>query len=344
MRRAVCFFLAVSCCLAPVRGLAASKPVTEATAKDKIAAAAAYRKAMAAFDKDKLEDALKGFQDSYAIVQSPNSHFMIARTLARLGRNVEAYDELNATIAEADGLGEKYADTVHAAYSKLDEVKPRIALVTVTLANAPKGTVITVADARLDEKQLGKPVAVLPGETVVTATAPGQPKRTEKTTIAAGATGEVHFDLSTPAPDQPPPPHIYHVPYFVEVEAEVVGETMPPPYPASRGAGPGVRAAFPVVPTGFLGTQDNFALSTGIDWIASSSDPHFIVPFGLEWNVWLTDDLSLRAEPGLAVLFGSGTRVVPSLYAGARYRIWKQLYVQARAGIPVVGIGLSLFL
>ena len=343
MRLAVCFLLSLSCWLLQARGLAASKSVTEATSAEKSAAAATYRKAMVLFDKNRLEDALKGFQDSYGIVRSPNSHFMIARTLARLGRNVEAYDELNATIEEADDLGDKYAQTVHAAYAKLDEVKPRVAFVTVTLANAPKGTQVVVGDEPIDEKRLGKPVAVLPGETVVTVTAPGQTKRAEKVTVATGASADVRFDLSTPAPGEKPKPHVYHVPYKVEIEAEFAGETVGPPH-ASRGAGPGARASFPVVPTGVLGTQDNFALSTGIDWIATSSDPHFVVPFELQWNVWMTDDLSFRLEPGAAVVFGAGTRVVPSLYAGARFRIWKQLYVQGRAGIPVCAIGLSLFL
>jgi hypothetical protein len=334
----------VACCLAPVHGFAASKSVDEATAAEKNAAAQAYRKAMAEFDKNQLEQALKGFQDSYGIVRSPNSHFMIARTLARLGRNVEAYNELNATITEADGLGPKYEETVHAAYSKLDEIKPRISFVVVNVANAPKGTVVAAGDEPVNEKQLGKPVAVLPGETAVTATAPGQTKRTQKVTVAPGATGEVRFDMSTPPPEAKPPEHVYHAPYFVELEGQVVGETLAPPYPATRGAGLGARASFPVVPTGVLGTRDNFALSSGIDWIATSTDPHFIVPFEVQWNFWLIDDLSIRLEPGAAILFGAGTRVVPSLYAGVRYRLWKQLYVHARAGVPLAAIGLSLFM
>jgi hypothetical protein len=299
---------------------------------------------MVAFDKNDLEQALKGFQDSYGIVRSPNSHFMVARTLARLGRNVEAYNELNATIAEADGLGDKYEDTVHAAYAKLDEIKPRISFVVVTVANAPKGTRVAAGDEPIDEKKLGKPVAVLPGETVITAIVPGQPKRTQKVTIEPGATGEARIDLSTPPPDAKPPAHVYHAPYVVEIEGQVIGETLAPPNPASRGAGLGGRASFPILPTGFLGTRDNFALSTGIDWVATSTDPHFIVPFELQWNFWITDDLSIRLEPGAAVLFGAGNRVVPSLYGGARYRIWKQLYVHARAGVPLAAIGLSLFL
>ena len=79
----------------------ASKEVAAATPAEKSEASNLYAAAMADFEKDALDNALKGFRDSYGVVKSPNSHFMIARTLARLGRNVEAYEELEATIAES---------------------------------------------------------------------------------------------------------------------------------------------------------------------------------------------------------------------------------------------------
>jgi hypothetical protein len=319
--------------------------VNEATAAEKNAAANAYKSAMAAFDKNELEVALKGFRESYEKVKSPNSHFMIARTLARLGRNAEAYDELNGVIAEAGELGPKYEDTVHAAYAKLDEIKPRIGFVVVTVEHGAKERTVVVGDEKLDPARLGKPVPVLPGETAVTVSQPGKDKRTQKVQVEAGATAEVKFDLATRDPEKPPPEPVYHGPYRVELEASVVGETLAPPYPVTRGAGAGLRAAFPVVDRGVLGNMDNFALSTGLDWIGTSTDPHFYIPAQLQWNVWLIKELSLRLEPGAAVMFGAGsTRVVPSLFAGARYQIYKSFYVHGRVGIPIAGIGVSLLL
>jgi hypothetical protein len=327
------------------RGVAAGKSVNDATAAEKKAAADAYRSAMASFDKNEFEVALKGFRESYEKVKSPNSHFMIARTLARLGRNAEAYDELNGVIAEAGELGEKYEDTVHAAYAKLDEIKPRIGFVVVTIENGPKETTVMVGEDKLDPARLGKPVAVLPGDTTITVSPPGKDKRTQQAHVEAGATAEVKFNLATRDPAKPPPEPTFHAPYRVELEASVVGETLAPPYPVTRGAGAGVRAAFPVIDRGVLGTQDNFALSTGLDWIGTSTDPHFYIPAELQWNIWLTKEFSLRLEPGAAVMFGAGsTKVVPSLFAGARYQIYKSLYVHGRIGIPIAGIGVSLFL
>jgi hypothetical protein len=329
------------------RGVAAGKSVSEATAAEKKAAADAYKSAMTAFDKNELEAALKSFHESYDQVKSPNSRFMIARTLARLGRNAEAYDELNGVIADAGELGEKYEDTVHAAYAKLEEIKPRIGFVIVTVEHGPKEAAIVVGEDKLDPARLGKPVAVLPGDTQVTITVPppGKEKRAQKVHVEAGQTAEVKFDLARRDPAKPPPEPVYHAPYRVELEASVVGETLAPPYPITRGAGAGVRAAFAVVDKGVLGTMDNFALSTGLDWIGTSTDPHFFIPAELQWNLWLTREFSLRFEPGAAVMFGAGkTQVVPSLFVGARYKIWKGLHIHGRVGIPIAGIGVSYFL
>jgi hypothetical protein len=345
VRRSLPILLAALCVFWTARVVATGKSVSEATAAEKKAAADTYKSAMTAFDKNELEAALKGFRESYDQVKSPNSRFMIARTLARLGRNAEAYDEMNGVIADAGELGDKYEDTVHAAYAKLEEIKPRIGFVVVTVEHGPKETTVMVGEDKLDPAKMGKPVAVLPGDTVVTVSAPGKEKRTQTVHVEAGATGEANFDLATRDPAKPPPEHVYHGPYRVELEASAVGETLAPPYPVTRGAGAGVRAAFPVVDRGVLGNMDNFALSTGLDWIGTSTDPHFFIPAQLQWNLWLTEEFSLRFEPGAAVMFGAGsTKVVPSLFVGARYQIYKSLYVHGRVGIPIAGIGLSLWL
>jgi hypothetical protein len=345
VRRSLPILLSVLCWFWASRAVAEGKSVNDATAAEKNAAAATYKSAMADFDKNEFEAALKGFRESYDKVKSPNSRFMIARTLARLGRNAEAYEELNGVIADAGELGPKYEDTVHAAYAKLDEIKPRIGFVVVTVEHGPKDATVMVGEDKLAAGRLGKPVAVLPGETEVTVSLPGKDKRTQKVQVEAGATAEVKFDLATRDPAKPPPEPVYHAPYRLELEASVIGETLGPPYPVTRGAGAGIRAAFPVVDRGVLGSMDNFALSTGLDWIGTSTDPHFYIPAQFQWNLWLTKEFSLRFEPGAAVMFGAGsTRVVPSLLAGVRYKIWKSLHIHGRIGIPIAGIGVSLFL
>ncbi|HEX7672233.1 MAG TPA: hypothetical protein VF395_21705, partial [Polyangiaceae bacterium] len=152
---------------------AGSKSVDEATAQEKKEAGATYANALADFDKNRFDEALAGFRESYGHVRSPNSHFMIARTLAKLGRNAEAYTELDAVITEADALGERYSDTTHAAREKREEIRPRVALITINVAHAKKGTMYSVAGDVVDPDRLGKPMALLPGETKVVVTPPG---------------------------------------------------------------------------------------------------------------------------------------------------------------------------
>ena len=176
----------VAALLAASPAHAAGKSVDEATAAEKSEAGNRYSAAMADFERNEFEKALAGFRESHGIVRSPNSRFMIARTLAKLGRNAEAYTELDAVIADASALGERYSDTVTAAFAKKEEIRPRVGLVTVTLAGAPKNTRVLVGDEELPADRVGKPVAVLPGESVVTAITPDGKRRT--TTRSPGLT------------------------------------------------------------------------------------------------------------------------------------------------------------
>jgi hypothetical protein len=341
---AVLVFIASSACIGSSAS-AASKDVAAATPAEKSEASNLYAGAMADFERGDLDKALRGFRESYAIVKSPNSHFMVARTLARLGRNAEAYEDLEATVAEANGTGDRYAETVRAAYAKLDEIRPRVALVIVKIAGAPKGTTATINDEHLDESKLGHPVPVLPGDTVVTAITPDDRRYPRAQTVQSGTTTTVTIDVAAEAAKRYSlAEHSFKPTYKVEIEGAIVGETFNPPGDATRGAGPGVRAAFEIVPLGVLGTTDNFALGVGADWIATSTDAHLWVPITLQWNLWLTPALSLRIEPGVALMFGAGTHVGPALYAGLRYRVWRKLYATGRVGIPDATLGLAWFL
>jgi hypothetical protein len=324
---------------------AESKSVDEANATEKKEAGGTYTNAMADFDKSEFEKALTGFRDSYHRVRSPNSHFMIARTLARLGRNAEAYAELDAVIAEADALGEHYAGTAHAAREKREEIRPRVALITVQVAHAPKGTTYSVGGDAIAADKLGTPIAVLPGETKVVATPPGGAERAWTKTIQAGESETLDVDLLTASKTAATSSKTsFHPKYVLEIEPHFVGETLAPPGSATRGAGVGGRLALEVSATGLLGADDSFALTAGGDWIGTSTDPHVWIPLGIQWNIWILRDLSLFFEPGVALMVGAGTHGRPALDFGARYHVWRKLYVVGRIGIPGATIGASLLL
>ena len=218
---------------------------------------------------------------------------------------------------------------MHAAYAKLEEIRPRVALVVVKIVGAPKGTRATLNDDHLDEAKLGRPIPVLPGDTVVTRDHAGRQALPASTDRAGRHDHDRHGRRGRRSSEaRHPGATLGHKPTNkLEVEAAIVGETFNPPGNATRGAGPGVRAAYEILPVGVLDTTDTFAIGAGADWIATSTDAHIWVPITVQWNLWLTPELSLRIEPGAALMFGAGTHVWPALYAGLRYRVWKKLYV-----------------
>lgn len=339
-------------CPAAAARAADDKPES-ASEGDKRRAQELYDAAMKSFDQDDYENALRGFQDSYKAVKSPNSHFMIARSLARLGRNVEAYKELTAVIDECDARGSRYADTEHAAYAKRDEVKPRIGMLTVTMGNAPKGTQVVVGEDKLAAGDIGKPYPVLPGDTKVVAITPDGRKHTQTVTLRTGTSETVDLDIpgekkketkaSEPAFDE-----TAYTKYHVELDLHVAGETVPPNDTDSRGAGPGARLYFNIVPRGFIDElTDNFALGLGVDSSLTSKHPdgtsskHILIPLTVQWNFWLSEHFALFLEPGVSVVLGAGTHVQPAIYAGARYALGSSIAVTVKAGIPDVTGGVA---
>jgi hypothetical protein len=320
----------------------AGKAVEDASASEKKEAGEIYQAAMADFDRDDLDTALKRFRESYDLVKSPNSHFMVARTLARMGRNVEAYNELTLVIEEADTLGERYADTATAARSKREETRRRVGLVTVKVTNAPKGTRVKIGEEFVDPKRADKPAPVLPGETKITLVAPDGKEDARVVVIQAG--DEKTVEAGFPKPGEEPAAAVVpdHGRYLLDIQVHAAGETLQPEDTTNRGAGVGARAAIELLHGGLIGgVDDAISVGTGADWIGTSTNAHFWIPTSFEWTFWVVPPLGVFAEPGLDVMLGAGTHVTPILRAGARYRVWKKLDVVGRVGIPEATLGAS---
>jgi hypothetical protein len=317
--------------------------VDKASATEKKQAGNLYAAAMKDFEEDSYEQALAGFQQSYKVVKSPNSHFMIARTYARLGRNVEAYQELDLVIKEAETLGQRYAVTVDSAREKQAEVRPRIGILTVSIGRAPKGSRAFLGDEALPLDQLKKPMAVLPGETRVVLQVPDGTRYTELVQVQEGGQATVELSVPEAAPkavdDEP-----VRLPHTWEFGAHVVGETMLAADSTNRGAGVGARAGFQFAPNGLFGATDSFAVISGIDYVGTSTEPHAWVPLQVQWNFWILPRFSAMFEPGVTLTFGAETRLAPALNVGVRYRVYKKLYVTGKVGLPSATLGVSLLL
>jgi hypothetical protein len=169
------------------------------------------------YDAHQYGEALVAFRASYQIVPSPNSHLMIARALRDLGRNVEAYVEYDAVAREASAKGDRYESAAHAATEERDEVRPKVALLTVKVAGDPAGVTVKIGDAALDAGQLGTPIPRDPGAVVVTAAGADGARARSEVTLAAGGASDVLLTLEAapveaPPPEAPPPPVVVTAP------------------------------------------------------------------------------------------------------------------------------------
>ena len=179
---------------------AAGASIEAATDEQKQAAGEAYGEGMAAMEGGDHEKALEAFRRSYDTVASPNSHLMVGRMLAELGRYGEAYEELQATLAEAEAAAakeEKYKQTAEATQKEIDDLTAKVAMVTVNVTGAGPGDKLTVGGREIPKDQWGKPVAVAPGQVAIELqTAQGA---TASETVAAEAGGTNTVSLAAPA-------------------------------------------------------------------------------------------------------------------------------------------------
>jgi hypothetical protein len=178
--------------LGPAVALAAGVPLEQATEEQKAAAKEKYKAGTAAFDARKYEDALKFFQESYNLVSSPNSHLLVARAMARVGRRVDAYNEYRAVVAEAEAAAQasdKYQQTLQAARNELEEVKAQVGFVTV----APGGTVL-VAGRAIAPSDWGTPYPVEPGTVEVVWTTPSGAEVRQQVSVVAGKPTEIALE------------------------------------------------------------------------------------------------------------------------------------------------------
>jgi tetratricopeptide (TPR) repeat protein len=192
---AVAMFLAVS----PLYAEGAS--VTSATDVQKEEAGNSFKRGAEAFNAGQLDVALAAFQRSLDVVSSPNSRLMLARTLTKLGRPVEAYVQFERTLTDAEQAAQgdkKYASTADAARAELAELRQQVGLLSVQLSGVSENDSLNVGGREIARADWTRPVAVAPGKArVVLRTASGEVVR--EVDIAAG--GAATVTVSPPPPD-----------------------------------------------------------------------------------------------------------------------------------------------
>jgi hypothetical protein len=188
------FALLLVCSLAAEAGYAQGASVDGATKAQLKAATDYYERGVAAMDDNKFEEALTQFRYSYDTVGSPNSRMMVGRALVKLGRLPEAYRELARTLQQATDLAasqKKYKKTVATVQKELDEIKDKLAYVTVQ-----QGAKLQLQGKSVAPSSWHEPQPVMPGTVLVEVTFPDGRQLNKQLELKAGERFE--FTLEPP--------------------------------------------------------------------------------------------------------------------------------------------------
>jgi len=181
---------------------AAGVSVEQASQQQKETATGHFEEGMRLYDGEKFEEALAAFRASYEAVASPNSHLQIARSLAKLARPDDAYEEYGRVLDEAEALGKDYAAAADAARAEREDLRRKVALLSVKLDNAPDGTELDINGKTVSPANM--PVVVKPGTVAIVARTPKGLERSKRVTAEAGTVLDVtlaHFDEPEPKPE-----------------------------------------------------------------------------------------------------------------------------------------------
>jgi hypothetical protein len=182
-----------------------------ASAAELRAAGKKFREAQKQYEQKQYAAALELAREALEVSGSPNARLYVARSLRELGRHAEAYEEMSLTLREASEMAQseaKYAPTRDAAAAELALLQRKVGRVIIALADPPPGARVELNDERVAGERLGHPIAVMPGEIVVVATAEGAATIERKLVLAAGETRTLALafsDSSRHASGEPPP-------------------------------------------------------------------------------------------------------------------------------------------
>ena len=199
-------FAAVTPCITLGSGIAHAQPKGKAGNAGAAASADdSAKKATTHFMKGsdllkakKFALALEQFKLSYAAVPSPNSHLYIARCLSAMGDARAAYTEFDKVVDEATERGkteEKYLPTRDSAKGERDDLRSKVALVTITVEHQAPGLTVRIGDAEIPREQWNKPLAVPPGPVEAKlSSSDGKQVGTQSATIAVGQSHTLVLD------------------------------------------------------------------------------------------------------------------------------------------------------
>jgi hypothetical protein len=152
-----------------------------------------------------------------------------------------------------------------------------------------------------------------------------------------------------------------HPHYSVELEPHLVlgwasidtNDPLPRNFDLNHNAsfGPGLRIGIPLVTNGFVRSINNsVALGLGIDMAHYGPSSNVIwVPVVMQWNFYITDEITVFGEPGGALRTASShgqteLHIDGVMQAGAKFMFTRRVGLALRAGYPYFSAGLTFLL
>lgn len=191
--------------LAPAARAAGVAP-DAASPEQKKEATAHFSTGKQAAEGKNWEKAEMELRASLDIVDSPNARLVLARALRDSGKTSDAWNEYARTIDGAANLAQqdpRYVQTADAAKAEQDDLAPKLAFVTVSVANAPPDATLKVGGRLVPTAAWSAPIVVSPGAVDVVLAGPDG-KEIVRKTVAADVGGKTAVALD--AKPAPPPP------------------------------------------------------------------------------------------------------------------------------------------
>lgn len=150
------------------------------------------------YEQRQYAQALDAFRRSADALPSPNTRLYVGRCLRELGRNAEAWFELERAADEADNRGQgdpRYARTADTARQEAGALADRVAFVVIEPATQAPGVTVSVNGRAFPIERMGRLYAVDPGAITVDASASGYAPFRTTATLSAGQQARVALNL-----------------------------------------------------------------------------------------------------------------------------------------------------
>jgi hypothetical protein len=154
----------------------------------------AYAAGVEAFGSANYERAHKQFSLAESKFPSPNIELMLARSLIKLDKLVEAHRMLSVARDNA-GQTPKYANAASAARDELAELDKRLAVLHLHVAAARGDETVSINGEQLAPLAWASPIIVAPGTLRVELTRPGAPSELKQLSLAPGASATLELKI-----------------------------------------------------------------------------------------------------------------------------------------------------